>query len=346
MDRRRRTRHAFGAGLAVAALVAAGVTLTGSAAAGAPAYPADRPNTLAGARSAAAVSGAWMSERLSSATDEDWYRVHAAHATTVTATLGSLPADYSLSVYDAAGTLVRSADRKNLGFERVTWRAAAGDYFVRVDAVRGFSATKLYALRIRGLQDGVVVLDQSPVRHYSTGEVDGYVELVNSTPKTWYQVDDIRVQLLNAQGRVVGQADGAPTITVMRPGRTSKLQWFTTGPAPAGVTAVRFVPVVEAVAPVSQPALTLQRGPRTTHPDGYPIYHGTVSTTSQVPVEDAIVGVTYYDARGDITTHMYWGVGTIPAHGSRAFAVPFQSLLYTPQLTKPNVVTVQADMPW
>ena len=140
------------------------MTLTGSAAAGTPAYPADRPNTLAGARNTAAVKGGWISERFSSATDEDWYRVDVAHTTTVTATLGSLPADYSLSVYDAAGRLVRSADRKNLGFERLTWRASAGSYFVRVDAVRGFSATKLYALRIRGLRDGVVLLDQSASR--------------------------------------------------------------------------------------------------------------------------------------------------------------------------------------
>jgi hypothetical protein len=106
------------------------------------------------------------------------------------------------------------------------------------------------------------------------------------------------------------------------------------------------VPVVEPIAPVSQPVLTLRRAPTTTHPDGYPVYHGTVSTTSPSAVEDAFVGVTYYDARGNISTYLGWLIGTIPAHGSRTFAAPFQRLLYRPERTKPNVVTVQADLPW
>jgi hypothetical protein len=347
VSRLRRAPRALGARAAVIALAAAGVTLTGSAAAGAPAYPADRPNTLAGARTAAPVAGAvWVTERLSSATDEDWYRFDVARTATVNATLGSLPADYSLSVYDSTGRLVGSSNRKNLGFERVTWRASRGSYFVRVDAVRGFSATKQYALRMRAMADGVVVLSLSPILRYHNGWVGGWVEFVNTTPTTHYQVNYVEMRLVNAQGRVLASDTEATTVSVLRPGRTSKVQWQFDRPVPAGVTAVRFTPVVEAVAPRTWPALSITRAPTTTHPDGYLVYRGTISTTSPSVVEDAMVDVTYYDARGNISTHTSWGVRNIPAHGSKTFAVPFQSLLYTPELTKPNVLTVQPDLPW
>jgi hypothetical protein len=106
---------------------AVGVTaLTLLAGAGSPAQAAftDRPNSLAGAGGTAPLAnGGWFRERIHTLTDEDWYRFDVPKPTQVVVTLGGLPADYSLSVFDAAGRRKGGSNFRGRAFERVVFNA-------------------------------------------------------------------------------------------------------------------------------------------------------------------------------------------------------------------------------
>ena len=152
---------------AVAALVIAlAATAFGVAGSAAGAPPPDRPNTLAGARTATPVANAtWVRERIATSTDQDWYRFDVPRAGQVMANLGGLPANYSLDVYDATGARIGGSNASGRQFERVLWKApAAGTYFARVDSAGAYSTAKTYALRFDVLRNGLAVLTQTAFR--------------------------------------------------------------------------------------------------------------------------------------------------------------------------------------
>src|SRR5215217_6971671 len=118
---------------------------------------ADRPNSLAAATKTASLANfTWVREKIATSTDEDWYRYDVPAPMQMMATLGGLPANYSLSVYDSAGRLIGTSNQSGVGYERVLWTARAkGTYYARVDSAGGYSASKEYSIRFKQLPAGL-----------------------------------------------------------------------------------------------------------------------------------------------------------------------------------------------
>jgi hypothetical protein len=310
-------RRAGTSALTVAVVLTAGLAgLAGSTAQAA----TDRPNTLAGARGTTPIAnGAWVRERIATATDEDWYRFDVPKATLVTATLGTLPANYSLSIYDSAGRHVRTSNHPGVTFERVLWTApAAGTYYARVDSAGGSNASRSYALRFRMLKKGVVVLSQHAFV-MSNGHVSTMAELKNNT-NGWRRIQSVYIEMVDANGRRLMTDLSTLSNMVMPPGGFTNINTASVVPAPAGFARVNVKPVwVDATPDPVNPKLTVRATGSGRTPAGQPTHQGVVTNHGPGAVEDTSVDIVYYDTYGNIRLVEGTGTGPIPAGGSASF---------------------------
>jgi hypothetical protein len=153
-DRRLRVAR-LAAALAVAA---AATPLTAAGTAGA---ETDRPNTYAAAtRAAVSPNATALRSTIDGARDQDWFKFSVTRSTKAAVTLGSLPGNYSLAVYDGTGRRIGLSAHGKTHFERVILSVAPGTYYVRVATQGDWSRTKAYLLRFRPLPAGLVTLDQ------------------------------------------------------------------------------------------------------------------------------------------------------------------------------------------
>lgn len=186
--------------VAVGAAVAAGALVPVASAAG-----ADRPDSMRAAKSAAASpANTWVREALRSGHDRDWFRFSMRHSGRALVTLGHLPADYSLRIYNSRGNALGGSDHAGTRFEQVYRHFAAGDYFVRVAPSAGTGSSTRYALQFRPLRPAMVVAEQRNV-----GDVDGFDikgELLNNT-SAWRNVLRVHVTWLDRNGNKVGTHD-------------------------------------------------------------------------------------------------------------------------------------------
>jgi hypothetical protein len=309
-------------------LLVAGATLLPGVAAAA----GDRPDTLAQARqTAASPNGTWLRERLSSAADRDWFKFSVPQNQRALVTLGHLPANYSLAVFDAAGHKVGVSDRNGRKFEQLYLRLAAGDNFVRV-APSGDSVAKdkNYRLQLRPLPDAVVYAEQKGSLTNQGFEVRG--ELLNNTGHR-VNVQRLRVTFLDSSGDKVGTTDEG-----IRPG-------------PVGVHArVEFeiersavnVPADAARYRLSVAAVNtddpVQRGVRMT-PDpvdqvspGLRVYSGTVKNTSNHTITNIYPTVIEYDSLGRANAIGYGLVKTLAPGQSKHYSFSIDSS----DLPRPN----------
>jgi hypothetical protein len=302
---------------------------------------ADRPNTLAGARNTPSVANnTWVKERISTATDEDWFRFDVPSATQLMVTLGGLPANYSLSVYDSAGRLIRTSNQSGVRYERILWTAPAkGTYYARVDAAGGHSASKDYSIRFKKLASGLVV-----VSHYSHKMANGHVSImaeVKNTTSSWQRIQHVYADLQDASGRTLLTDLTSLSNIVLPPGGISYVNSASVVPAPAGYAKTRLRPVgVTVPAADANPKLTArQTGTGTSN--GLPTYRGTVTSagTTALPDQSAVVRVSYYDAFGNIRLTSGFYVGPIAARGTVPYNV---TMSWAPFYPAPNRVATTA----
>jgi hypothetical protein len=323
---------------AVAALTtvaAAGVATTAAGAA------TDRPNTLAGARSTAPIANnAWVREKIGTSTDQDWYRFDAPGAGQLMATLGNLPANYSLAIYDSAGRLVRSSNQGGAGFERVIWTAPGrGTYFARVDSA-GASSYRTYGLRIRTLPNGLSVLSQYAFK-MTNGHVSIMAEIRNTT-SGWRRITNVFVDLQDKNGRTLATDLTSLSNVTLPPGGVSQINSASVVPAPAGFAKVRIRPAsITVPAADANPKLTVHRTSSGKTPAGLPRYRGYVSTTSPTTVTDVAIYVAYYDTWGNIRLTSHYGPqnGTVPAGGTSPYDI---TMHWAPFYPPPNRITFTA----
>jgi len=322
---------------AVAALVIAlAGTAFGAAGSAAGAPPPDRPNTLAGARTATPVADAtWVQERIATSTDQDWYRFDVPRAGQVMANLGALPANYSLDVYDATGRRIGGSNASGLGFERVLWKVpAAGTYFARVDSAGAYSTSNTYALRFDVLGNGLAVLTTTAFR-MTNGHASVTAEIRNTTSQ-WLRIQFVYLDLRAASGNLIYTDGASLSNTVLPPDGVSH---FTTA-------SVKEVPATFGSAGVRPAWTTAPAGPNpklTVHPTSGgtgPRFTGTVTTTTATARYEATVYINYYDAYGRIILNggFYAGdVGAIPAGGSGRYDA---TMTLAPFYPAPNRVTL------
>ncbi|MBO9566402.1 MAG: pre-peptidase C-terminal domain-containing protein [Niastella sp.] len=107
------------------------------------------PNEILSAAAAVATNTA-ISAAIGSATDKDWYSFTLSGTSNLNITLGNLPGDYDIVLYNAAGTELARSENGGTSSESITrTNAAAGTYYIQVFGYSGaFSTSVCYSLNI------------------------------------------------------------------------------------------------------------------------------------------------------------------------------------------------------
>ena len=329
-----RTAHRRTAVRVVAALaVVAGVS---SLAAAVPAGAVtDRPNTFAEAtRAAVSQSAVALYSTIDSRTDQDWFKFSVTATTKAAVTLGSLPGNYSLAVYDGAGRRVGLSAYPGVHFERVILSVGPGTYYVRVATQGDYSRTKRYMLRFRPLPPGVVVLDQYWIRQ--PGNNRAVATVFNNTPN-WRWVPSLDVTWYDSNRRALRTDGGTmPQETqVIPPFGAMPFDSYSKRP-PAGTASVSVTPNSHQIRPAAANPAVRVSGVSTrwsSRSGGYVLVEGTNSTSSNY--FSGPVYVETYNANGTLTNvESYYHPRTVAAGRPEPFAIT----VYAP--ARPNAVRV------
>gem|GEM_PF-2203609 len=101
--------------------------------------------------SAAAVvsTNTALSAAIGSSTDKDWFRFSLSATSNLNITLGSLPADYDIILYNGSGTEIRRSENGGTTSETITTSSsAAGTYYIQVLGYNGANSSTCYSLNI------------------------------------------------------------------------------------------------------------------------------------------------------------------------------------------------------
>jgi bacillolysin/thermolysin len=108
------------------------------------------------------------------ASDKDYYKLALSEAGTLTLTLGNLPKDYDMFLYNSSGTEVARAYTSN-NPEKITYEASAGTYYIMVNGYNGaYSTATMYSLAIAFAGSG----------GGGGGEAQWYVETLSTPAET------------------------------------------------------------------------------------------------------------------------------------------------------------------
>jgi hypothetical protein len=117
----------------------------------------DASNTCRGAATQTSLGG-WWSGTIGTATDEDWYRFTLKSTATVQITLGDLPVDGRLELWEGCSVAIETSDRSGLSYEEILRSLPAGTYSVRVLGHGAFDPTAHYSLRVRPIGGSTAIL--------------------------------------------------------------------------------------------------------------------------------------------------------------------------------------------
>jgi hypothetical protein len=301
----------------VGALLAGGSGLLSGAAQAA----GDRPDTYSAAKSAAAsTNSTWLRERLGSADDKDWYRFTTSKDRRVLVTLGHLPADYQLRVYNASGHLAASSDRAGRKFEQVYVSLSAGDNFVRVTASGDtVNPDRNYWVKFRPLANAVVVAEQKGSIDAQGFEARG--ELLNNT-NTRVTIQRLRVVFFNKDGDKVGTTDEG-----IRPGSVGKhrrVEFEIERDAvkvPAGARTYRIRATAEATDEPVQRGIKMDPAPVQSATSNQRVYSGVLTNTTDHTITDIYPTVIEYDSLGRANAIGYGLVKTLAAGAEKKYSL-------------------------
>jgi hypothetical protein len=123
----------------------------GATAVAAPTCPGTYDNSTNGTMSGAAQIpfNTDIKGTIGSTTDVDYYKFVITTGGTITITLGTLPGDYDLKLFNSAGTQVGISQNGGTTGETISYTAAAGTYYANVYGYNGAnSTTTCYTLRV------------------------------------------------------------------------------------------------------------------------------------------------------------------------------------------------------
>jgi hypothetical protein len=314
------------AGLVVAA---AATSLTAAATATA---ATDLPDTYAAAtRAAVSPNATALRSTIDSRTDQDWFKFSVTRTTRAAVTLGSLPGDYSLAVYDGTGRRIALSAYTGTHFERVFPSVAPGTYYVRVATQGDHSSTKAYSLRFRPLPAGLVTLDQSWVR--KRGDQRAVATLFNNSAG-WLWIPSVEVTWYDRNRRALRTDFGTmpEEAWIIPPHGAMPFVSFAKAP-PAGTASVSVKADSDRIKPAAaKPAIRVS-GVTTRYSSSgrYVQVRGTTSTSS-----DYYVGPIYvelYNTNGVLTNVLVYHVPRTVAAGRPEL---FDVTLFSPG--RPNAV--------
>jgi hypothetical protein len=283
----------------------------------------DRPDTLAGATAQpAGPINSWLRNTVRSGTDIDYFKFRTSTNGYVRITLGNLAADYRLDLYTSTGTLMRSAQRSGVLFERIYTYASAGTYFVRVRSARGaFDAVNAYSLYFQPLSEGVQIYARRVARSDRPGTAFVMGDVLNNT-SSWRAVV-VTVTWLDAFGSAIGTTLGAVLPFEMAPRSTSHVIAGDDTP-PAGIAGYTLTFDAPTSSRRPKTGLSLTKG--VVHESGLTRYHPvTINNNTSRAVSPVLAMVAYYDARGRIL--QFWGESAgLAANGSATVEVALPTL--------------------
>ncbi|TCJ17857.1 T9SS type A sorting domain-containing protein [Flaviaesturariibacter flavus] len=175
---------------------------------------------------------------ISSTTDVDYYKFVITTGGTITITLGTLPGDYDLKLFNSAGTQVGISQNGGTTGETISYTAAAGTYYAQVYGYNGANSATCYTLKVAlgtatrqmdpSLVQGAVKLQAYPNPATTTLNINasgltgrGQLRLIDASGRPVAQHSMLKpnaslgiqtlargvyyVQLVDAEGVVVGQ---------------------------------------------------------------------------------------------------------------------------------------------
>jgi hypothetical protein len=85
---------------------------------------------------------------ISSTTDLDYYKFVITTGGSITVTLGTLPGDYDLKLFNSAGTQLAISQNGGTTGETISYTASAGTYYAEVYGYNGANSTTCYTLKV------------------------------------------------------------------------------------------------------------------------------------------------------------------------------------------------------
>ncbi|MDQ1706379.1 MAG: bacillolysin [Frankiaceae bacterium] len=311
------------------AIMATGLWLPGASAAG-----TDRPDSFRTAKSApASAPGKWLRETLGSAGDQDWFRFTLAQPAWALVTLGHLPADYAVALYDSHHALVGKSDRTGRRFEQLYRSLGTGDYFVKVNSPSGAHAGTPFALKFQPLAAEMVVAEQRNVHDTSTGfDIKG--ELLNNT-STWLEVRRIHVTWFDKNGAKLGGCDEGVIPAPVAPRHRVEFDVENgqpeCGDQPSGAASYQLRVHTGTTTARTPAGLVMKPGTHTSTPTQR-IYKGTVTNTSNQTMHGVYPTVIEYDSYGRAIAFGYDHFASLAPGKSRNYLMAIN----TSKLPKPN----------
>ena len=142
------------------------------------------------------------------ANDLDYYKFVITNAGTITATLGTLPADYDLKLYNSAGTQVAVSQNGSTTSETINYTAAAGTYYAQVFGYSGATnATSCYTLKVQlgtaSLVEEIIPITKVGVLKVYPNPANDYinVSVLGNTNKT------STINIVDAKGAIVSSVN-------------------------------------------------------------------------------------------------------------------------------------------
>jgi hypothetical protein len=285
------------------------LAVAGAVVVAAPASAADLPDTYAAARNAPlSTVGTAYSSSIDDPTDQDWFRFDVKQTTKAAVTLGDLPGDYTLTVFDGAGRQVARSAYGGKHFERVLVNVAPGTYYARVTTQGFFAKTKPYRLRFRLLPVGVVALDN--YWNKSSASPHRVVATIYNNTGQWQWIGQVDYAWYDSKKKLLRRDSGGMQydLWVVPPGGVRPFGWRGSAP-PKGAASVTVTPRATAVKPsAAVPAVTVS-GVSTSYvaakSNPYQRFAGTASGGGSKRV-DALTVAETFNANGTMTGWSSW----------------------------------------
>ena len=276
----------------VIGLIVAGL-VTGPAAA-----QADQPGTPGGVTHSGRLDKT-LTGRITSPTDEDWFRFDLKRSGRFLVRLTDLPANLRLDLFDKHRDRVSRSTRPWRQFEEIYRHLDARTYYVRVSSQNGtYDAHRSYHLRFTYLTPGVHVLSKSHWRR-GYGNVTFACDMVNNTPH-WQLFITVELQLVDASGTVYAEGDGGPSPDLVPPhGRTDCEVDFSVKVL-RRLDHVRVVHAVYERTPLRNSPISVLPGRRSPNPPYGTEFHGRLRNDGNTRLHHPDVELTFFGPAGQI----------------------------------------------
>jgi glucose/arabinose dehydrogenase len=276
----------------------------------------DASDTCGGAATQSSL-GAWWSGTIGTPTDEDWYRFTLKSTTAVQITLGDLPIDGRLELWNHCTTLIAASDGAGQASEQIIRSLPAGTYSVRVSGHGASDPTDHYALRVRPLSSGLKILSSTTT--VSGGTVRIFGEVLNTTTSHRGPIV-VTARLYTKTGHLL--ATRTTTVLAQMLVKLGRSPFILSTPAPSGfdhatlsvtsspvTTSTRLVPKATGVV-----STAVTGGVRVT---------GTITNPGTVTMRSVRVYVTVYDPLGTVVRVMVVAPvkTTLGKHATTTFSV-------------------------